>query len=383
MKEIQTQSTSTYSAECDPIVLRQTDRVRLAFLPTLVSNPADPQACVRGQFVYQKKLKGEQWGSAADASLAELKSGEGYKLDLHSAELLKLLRDLADLYRLYRQKGITRGRTTFVKLETGLARFLTLGEAELTSFLESHRDDAGKTLLKLLRWFSSSQSAGDIASQFAQMAPERLPSLAAILGLAAVKDALKHWKENAANSSEEFWQQCLADRTFVLSQIFAHPVVIIKSKAYVGGKQIDNLGGNVVDFLASVESTDAVLLVEIKTPQTPLLGKEYRNDAFPLSLDLNGAIAQLLKYRQTLMREFNSVTTGQSQRFTLGEPHCVVVAGRADRDLTTTAGRESFELQRDRMHGLTIITYDELFMRLERLVQLVEGAASVPEPPPF
>jgi hypothetical protein len=32
--------------------------------------------------------------------------------------------------------------------------------------------------------------------------------------------------------------------------------------------------------------------------------------------------------------------------------------------------RENFELQRERTHGLTIITYDELFKRLERLVEL-------------
>ncbi|HEV2221750.1 MAG TPA: Shedu immune nuclease family protein [Candidatus Acidoferrales bacterium] len=381
MKEIQTKSTSTYTAECSPIVLRQTDRVRLAFLPTLVSNPSDSRACVRGQFLYQKKLKNDQWVSVADASLSGLKSGEGYKLDLHSAELHKLLTELADLYRLYRQRGIPRGRTTFVKLEAGLARFLTLGEAELTLFLESHRDDAETILLKLLRWLTSSQNASDIASRFAEMAPERLPSLTAIVGLAAVKDALRYWKQNATDSREEFWQQCLADRTYVLSQIFAHPVVIIKSKAYVGGKQIDNQSGNVVDFLASVESTNAVLLIEIKTPQTPLLAKEYRNGAFPLSFDLSGAVAQTLKYRQTLMREFNSVSSGRSDKLTLGEPRCVVVAGRADQDLATPAMRESFELQRDRIHGLTIITYDELFTRLERLVELIEGAS--PAPPPF
>lgn len=381
MKEIQTKSTSTYTAECSPIVLRQTDRVRLAFLPTLVSNPSDSRACVRGQFLYQKKLKNDQWVSVADASLSGLRSGEGYKLDLHSAELHKLLTELADLYRLYRQRGIPRGRTIFVKLEAGLARFLTLGEAELTLFLESHREDAETILLKLLRWLTSSQNAGDIAARFAEMAPERLPSLTAIVGLAAVKDALRYWKQNATNSAEEFWQQCLADRTYVLSQIFAHPVMIIKSKAYVGGKQIDNQGGNVVDFLASVESTDAVLLIEIKTPQTPLLGKEYRNGAFPLSFDLSGAVAQTLKYRQSLMREFSNITSGRSQRLTLGEPRCIVVAGRADRDLATPAMRESFELQRDRIHGLTIITYDELFTRLERLVELIEGVR--PPPPPF
>ena len=129
------------------------------------------------------------------------------------------------------------------------------------------------------------------------MAPEQLPGLTALLGLSAVKDALSYWRQNQTNSSEAFWQQALTNRAYVLSQVFAYPVVVICSKAYVGGKQVSNRGGNVVDFLASVESTDAVVLIEIKTPQTKLLGSEYRDGVFPLSGELSGAIAQVLRYR--------------------------------------------------------------------------------------
>jgi len=35
--------------------------------------------------------------------------------------------------------------------------------------------------------------------------------------------------------------------------------------------------------------------------------------------------------------------------------------------------RESFELQRERLQGVTVLTYDELFRRLERFVALLEG----------
>lgn len=37
--------------------------------------------------------------------------------------------------------------------------------------------------------------------------------------------------------------------------------------------------------------------------------------------------------------------------------------------------RESFEMQRERLQGVAIITYDELFRRLERLVILLEGSS--------
>jgi len=191
--------------------------------------------------------------------------------------------------------------------------------------------------------------------------------------LAAVKDALSHWRQHQTNNSEEFWQQALTDRTYVLSQIFAYPVVVIQSKAYVGGKQVSNKGGNVVDFLASVESTEAVVLIEIKTPQTRLLGGEYREGVFPFSGDLSGAVAQVLRYRQSLMQNFHNIMAQHSKPHIMGEPRCIVLAGNADKELTSAVLRENFELQRERLQGITIITYDELFRRLGRVVALLEG----------
>jgi hypothetical protein len=373
MEGIETRSTSLHTAVCKPIVLRQTDRIRLVFLPMLVDNPAVRGACVKGHFVYQRKAEKDDWCQLGSSSLASLKSGEGFKLELHSQELLTLVREVNPLYRIYRQYGIPRGRGIFVRLEASLARFFQLGEEELTSFLESHSHDAARTLFKLLRWLTASRQGSDAAVKLAGMNPEQLPGLTALLGLIAVKDALRLWKQNETNGSEEFWQKALSDRAYVLSQVFAYPIVVICSKAYVGGKQITNTGGNVVDFLASVESTDAVVLIEIKTPVTKLVGSEYRNRIFPLSVELTGAIAQVLTYRQSLMRDFDSLMRERSVRATLGEPRCLVVAGHAGKQLADGDLRESFELQRERLHGVTVVTYDELFHKIERLVTLIEG----------
>lgn len=100
MKDVNVRSTSRNTAECEPIILRQTDQVRLVFLPTLVDNPTATDACVRGQFVYQRKVKTTEWATAETVPLSSLKAGEGFKLELHSAELLALLRQLGGLYRI-------------------------------------------------------------------------------------------------------------------------------------------------------------------------------------------------------------------------------------------------------------------------------------------
>ena len=59
-------------------------------------------------------------------------------------------------------------------------------------------------------------------------------------------------------------------------------------------------------------------------------------------------------------------------RLVLGEPRCIVIAGQTDQ-LTSDIMREYFELQRERVHGVVVITYDELFVRLQRLISLLEG----------
>jgi len=347
--------------------------VRLVFLPILISNSVDPDACVKGQFVYQRKKKKDEWASVPNLPLSSLKAGEGYKLEIHSGELLALLRELGALFRLYRQHGIRMGQTRYVRLRAGLARFLELGEQDLTEFLESNKEGAESTLLKLLKWLATSPHRNEAAARLAAIAPDQLPGLNVILNLAVVKDTLKFWEQNQTNSSEEFWQQALTDRAYVLSQILAYPMLIICKKAYVGGKQVHNRSGNVVDFLASVESTDAMVLIEIKTPQTSLLGPEYRDGAFPLSRESSGAVAQVLRYRQSLMRDFNSLMADRSTPLTLGEPRCVIVAGNTEKELTSGPKRESFELQRERLQDVTILAYDELFRRLSRIVTLLEA----------
>jgi len=378
MGEIWTRSTSKNTAEVGPIPLRETERIRLVFVPTLVNNEASPEACVRGHFLYQKKTKRDAWNPVGTISLASLKTGEGYKLELHSQELLTLLRALGPLYRLYRQQGIPKGTNTFVRLEASLARFLSLGEGDLAAFLQAHAEGAMTTLLKLVRWMATSPQGLEAASRLASLEPDHLPHITSLLGLVAVKNALTYWRDNRQVSDEDFWQRALADRVYVLSQLFAYPVVVIGEKAYVGGKRITNTGGNVVDFLAAVESTDAVILIEIKTPSTRLLGPQYRGRAFPLSVELTGAIAQVLAYRQSLMTEYHALRS-DTRKLTLGEPRCLVVAGNAGHELTTSTMRENFELQRERLQGVTIVTYDELFRRLERFVTLLEGSDTQPD----
>jgi hypothetical protein len=245
----------------------------------------------------------------------------------------------------------------------------------LTDFLNSNTQGAAESLSRILNWLATAPKASEVASKLTQLDPKSLPDLNALVGLSALKEALAYWRTNQDNSSEAFWQKALSERAFVLSQVFAYPVVKIGERMYVGGKRLDDKGGGLVDFVQKTQSTGSVILVEIKTPQTKLLGLEYRNDAFPLSVDVSGAIAQALKYRQTFMREFRELTSNRPERL-LSEPRCLIIAGNVEKELQTEAMRNSFELHRERLQGVTLIGYDELFERLKCMVSLLEGGES-------
>jgi hypothetical protein len=85
----------------------------------------------------------------------------------------------------------------------------------------------------------------------------------------------------------------------------------LKTKCYVGGKDIDNRGGGVLDFI--VKERGNATLIEIKCPTAPLLGAEYRHDVWPPSRELAGACTQALHYRSNLLHEFYPLAHGESE----------------------------------------------------------------------
>src|SRR5881394_107666 len=104
--KVEITSTSRHSAVCTDVVLRELQQVRLIFRPQIVENPSDPAACVKGTFMYQKKGRNTAWEDCPPTSLATIKKGEEYHLELHSGELRHLLREVGPLYRVYQREGI-------------------------------------------------------------------------------------------------------------------------------------------------------------------------------------------------------------------------------------------------------------------------------------
>lgn len=123
-----------------------------------------------------------------------------------------------------------------------------------------------------------------------------------------------------------------------------------------------------MDFLLEHSIGGNAALLEIKRPAAKLLTKNpYRgNDTFAPSSELVAAVSQILIYRDTIVAENTSTLN-------VFVPSCVVLIGNYGGELDSDEKSRCFELYRSSLNGISIITYDELFTRLQKILDVLHG----------
>lgn len=377
-EDIDITSTSRHSADCAPIVLRTSDRIRLVFLPMLVDNPRNKDACLKGSFIYQRKKKDAEWENIKDIDLNQLKSGEGVRLEIKSGELHHFLKHCADFYRIYKKEGIPFGQNKFIKLSSELNTLGNISDAEFRQFLELNKSIGFTTVSRFIKWLAESDQTDEIIQKLEELEINSLSKLNAIIGLSSIKKCLQIWEANKTNDDEDFWQKIFCENYFILSSIFPFPIILVEDKAYMGGKSLKNTGGNLVDFLYKNNITGNAVLIEIKTPATPILGRLYRNDIYNISGELSGATVQASNYSYTFSKEYLNLAADKDVEIQSFKPTCVVLIGNATAQLDDEKKQKSFELYRNGQKDVQIITYDELFEKIRGLEKLLEGQQERP-----
>jgi Domain of unknown function (DUF4263) len=115
-------------------------------------------------------------------------------------------------------------------------------------------------------------------------------------------------------------------------------------------------------------------LVEIKTPQTPLLTgeQEIRNGAWSLSKDLTDALAQLQantdKWIDSSKFEENKDALEKQGIYTVRPKAILVIGNLLEVKEDPRSRRQTFERFRRSIHGIEIITFDELYERAKFIV---------------
>lgn len=119
--------------------------------------------------------------------------------------------------------------------------------------------------------------------------------------------------------------------------------------------------------------TKNTVLVEIKTPKTPIIGINYRQSIYSISEHITGAIVQISNYKDSLTKNYYSLVASMEEEINAFNPSCMVIAGNSQTELIDQGRIKSFELFRNGLKDVQLITYDELFHKIEILIKLIEG----------
>lgn len=373
MKEscIDVVSRSAMTADATPVVLSSTERFRFRFMPMLVDNQNNPEQSVRGKLLLERKPKNEKYFPTDSVAPCEkvtrgsAKNGDWVEIELHSEETYNLFMGLKKLYDLSGcMNGIPFGSARFAQIDSSFSSFLEVIQNDPSAARmigEPQNFELIKILLQLITQTSSHES---LKNSLSSLANENLQALTTSASLEGLKRVEALMRENLDNGKEEFWQQkVFNENQWVLAQIFSCPCTIYAQKAFVGGKSLDNKGGNVCDFIYRNKMTQNVALIEIKTPCTEIVGKPYR-ETYSMSLDMSGAVNQVLNYRDELQKNFSTLTRDLEGADTVRafSPKYVVVIGKIS--TLNAKQQKAFELYRNSFNNLTIITFDELHQKI-------------------
>lgn len=390
MKEscIDVVSRSAMTADATPVVLSSTERFRFRFMPMLVDNQNNPEQSVRGKLLLERKPKNEKYFPTDSVAPCEkvtrgsAKNGDWVEIELHSEETYNLFMGLKKLYDLSGcMNGIPFGSARFAQIDSSFSSFLEVIQNDPSAARmigEPQNFELIKILLQLITQTSSHES---LKNSLSSLANENLQALTTSASLEGLKRVEALMRENLDNGKEEFWQQkVFNENQWVLAQIFSCPCTIYAQKAFVGGKSLDNKGGNVCDFIYRNKMTQNVALIEIKTPCTEIVGKPYR-ETYSMSLDMSGAVNQVLNYRDELQKNFSTLTRDLEGADTVRafSPKCVVVIGKIS--TLNAKQQKAFELYWNSFNNLTIITFDELHQKICDLMSVFKEDSPRPVDP--
>ena len=361
---IDVHSTSSNTADATPIILNETEMIKTSFEPMLIDNEKDRAACVSGKFVHQRKSKKDELFPSEKYSRQSVKTGDILELRLSSNETKKLFDGLAQLYQLHSNIGfVPLGDNTYAKIDSSLLQTIRQLE-EINDNVES--GDIIECINILFKILSKRGNLKDLSEQLGHIeVADNLSQLGEVVNIAKLKVNQAFFENNITNDKEEVWQTFLTANQWLISQLFSYPATIYKDKAYVGGKTIFNSDGKVVDYLYRSDLTKNVALVEIKTPKTKLLGSVYRNNIYSISDELSGGVNQLLRYKDTLLKNWQELSNGQD--IIAFNPNCILIIGNTS-ELNIPDKNASFELWRSTLNGIVVITFDELQKKIDNLI---------------
>lgn len=203
--------------------------------------------------------------------------------------------------------------------------------------------------------------------------PAAVQALAREVELITLEELIKRYEKLLGEDrGEAAWQTFFKTYPFALKLAFGYPIIAMGDQVSVGGGRFDGKGEKITDFTASAALSGNLALIEIKTPDTALLGKvPYREGVYAPSRDLSGSITQVLDQKYQLQIDFASKRL-KSRAFDLEvyAVQCLVIVGR------NPAGddeKKSFEMFRRDLRHVLVLTFDEMLLKLKTILDFLRS----------
>lgn len=212
-------------------------------------------------------------------------------------------------------------------------------------------------------------ATGASAAQIAATHPDRLVRLQRDIELVNLDQLISTYGDAlGARHNEGWWQRFFEENVFVLQLLFGGPTIFVDSQIPIGKTSNSVKGMKIADYLFSNPMTSNAALVEIKKSSTQLMSKRpYREGVYGVHFEISKSVTQVLDQALQLTKHEEDTQTRTTDRsWVSSAPRCFVVAGRAS-ELDTPDKKKSFELFREHLSGVRLVTYDEIFEQLKLL----------------
>ena len=233
------------------------------------------------------------------------------------------------------------------------------------------------TVAKLL----STDIAKKLSSEDREAVQKFLPSFLASESIRSVNllkaaSQIKSLKELAAdldkainaNHGESWWQTFIKQKILIIQQGYIQ--AIEKMNIVVGNTKFP-------DF--SLVTHDSYIdILEIKKPDTSLIKLDPSRNNYHADTELSRAIIQVENYIENISGNKDSVRSYILDNFKLNlkivRPRGIILAGNAGK-FQSQKEKDDFRLLAHGLKNITVVTYDELLIRLNNYIKVLEESA--------
>lgn len=372
-------STSNKTIEVKALVLRENEKYRMLYIPKIVNRGDDWSNSIRGSVVVQKKLNTEKWSHIKEINLTNLKAGEWVKMNLESSELL-LINEYSNKLR---EMCIKEGTLWKIENKQILILDADVKKEDIKKIISALKESPNrnniiiellndKNLIDLL--FQNKEQIKEILSNISENNKKEIFDEINLELINPKRLKEKIDKKDEESKKESFWQKEFESNPHILSVAIPNMLQIISDQTYMGGKRIDNKGSSIADFVYK-KGIDNVSIIEIKTPSTKIVEEvKYRDNVYVPSQELTSSIVQVKEKKDSLMKNYNAIWRESHEEginFKAFDPKCYLIIGNTS-DLKAKQIK-SFNLFRNELRTVEIITYDELLSKMEILYKALGG----------